>query len=105
MVDVYYLDTSALVKKYMIETGSIWIELLTDTEEDNKIIIARVTLHSLRAYDSIQLACALKIYFAFTQTAPQTFTFVSADDRLIIAAQAEGMQTENPNKHLEMSLC
>ena len=154
MVDVYYLDTGALVKKYMTETGSHWIETLTDAESDNEIILARVTWaetlsaftrlqrecridlnaltqsievfkadwdsqfqiveveksdyekagellekHPLRAYDRIQLSCALKIFSAFSQTAPQTFTFVSADDRLIQAAQDEGMQIENPNNH------
>lgn len=158
MVNAFFLDTSALVKKYMTETGSTWIETLTDAESDNKIILARMTWvetlsaftrlhrenridlnvltqtvnvfkedweslfqiveveksdyenagellkkHPLRAYDSIQLACALKIYSAFAQTAPQAFTFVSADDRLIDAAQAEGMQIENPNNHFEMS--
>ena len=30
MVDAFFLDTSALVKKYMTETGSTWIETLTD---------------------------------------------------------------------------
>ena len=158
MVNAYFLDTSALVKKYMTETGSTWIETLTDAESDNKIILARVTWvetlsaftrlhrenridlnvlnqtinvfkadwesqfqivevkksdyekagellkkHPLRAYDSIQLACALKIHSAFAQTAPQAFTFASADDRLINAAQAEGMQVENPNNHSEIS--
>jgi len=49
------------------------------------------------------LACALKIHSAFAQTAPQAFTFASADDRLINAAQAEGMQVENPNNHSEIS--
>ena len=43
MVDVYFLDTSALVIKYMTETGTFWIETLTHTETDNKIILARVT--------------------------------------------------------------
>ena len=43
MVNVFFLDTSALVKKYMTETGSTWIETLTDAESDNKIILARVT--------------------------------------------------------------
>jgi hypothetical protein len=154
MVEVYFLDTSALVKKYMTETGSTWVETLTDAGSVNKIILARVTWvetlsaftrlhrenrinlnvltqiinvfksdwerqfqiveveksdyekagellkkHPLRAYDSIQLACALKIYSAFTRIAPQLFTFVSADDRLINAAQAEEMQIENPNNH------
>ena len=43
MVDAYFLDTSALVKKYMAERGSTWIETLTDAESDNTIILARVT--------------------------------------------------------------
>ena len=50
--------------------------------------------HPLRAYDSIQLAFALKIYSAFAQTAPNAFTFVSADDRLINAAQTENLNRE-----------
>jgi hypothetical protein len=155
MVNAYFLDTSALVKRYMTETGTTWIETLTDPDSDNKIILARVTWvetlsaftrlhrenkivpsllaqniqvfkmdwesqyqiveveksdferaaelvqkHPLRAYDSIQLACALKIYSAFAQTAPNAFTFVSADDRLINAAQTENLNVENPNNHL-----
>ncbi len=60
MVNAYFLDTSALVKKYMTESGSTWIEILTD---------------------------------------PETYTFVSADNRLINAAQAEGLNIENPNNH------
>ena len=155
MVSAYFLDTSALVKKYMTEMGTAWIETLTDPDLDNKIILARVTWvetlsaftrlhrekkidpsllaqniqvfkrdwesqyqiveveksdferagelvqkHSLRAYDSIQLASALKIYSAFAQTAPNAFTFVSADDRLINAAQTENLNVENPNNHL-----
>lgn len=155
MVNAYFLDTSALVKRYMTETGTTWIETLTDPDSDNKIILARVTWvetlsaftrlhrenkivpsllaqniqvfkmdwesqyqiveveksdferaaelvqkHPLRAYDSIQLASALKIYSAFAQTAPNAFTFVSADDRLINAAQTENLNVENPNNHL-----
>lgn len=154
MINAYFVDTSALVKKYMTETGSTWIETLTDPDSDNQIILARVTWvetlsafsrlhrenkidpkllaqtiqvfkadwegqyqvveveksdfeaagnlvqkHPLRAYDSIQLACALKIYSVFAQTAPNTFTLVSADDRLLSAAQAEGLNVENPNNH------
>lgn len=154
MVTAYFLDTSAVVKKYMTEIGSTWIESLTDSESDNHIILARVTWvetlsafsrlrreskidptllaqsiqvfktdwetqyqiveveksdietagdlvqeYPLRAYDSIQLACTLKIYSTFAKTAPKTFTFVSADDRLLNAAQAEGLNIENPNSY------
>ncbi|WP_417908776.1 type II toxin-antitoxin system VapC family toxin [Candidatus Electronema sp. PJ] len=155
MVSAHFLDTSALVKKYMTEKGSAWIEALTDPDSDRQIIIlASVTWvetlsafsrlhrenrvdpellaqtvrlfktewaslyhivdveqsdiktagrlvqrHPLRAYDSIQLACALKIYSAFSQTAPDAFSFVSADKQLLAAAQTEGLLVENPNNH------
>jgi len=154
MLNAYFLDTSALVKKYMTETGSTWIEALTDPDSDNQTVLARVTWvetlsafsrlqrenkidsslmaqciqvfktdwenqfqiveveksdfekagdlvqkHPVRAYDSVQLACALKIYAAFAHTAPNNYTFVAADDRLINAAQAEGLIVENPNNH------
>ncbi len=152
MVKVYFLDTSALVKRYMTEIGSERVETLTDPQSENRIILARVTWvetlsalsrlrrenridetfltrtvhifdtdwqtqyqitevdksdienagklvqkYPLRAYDSIQLACAMKISSVFAKTAPESFTFVSADDRLLSAAQAECLSTENPN--------
>nr|VFK62744.1 MAG: PIN domain-containing protein [Candidatus Kentron sp. TUN]VFK71948.1 MAG: PIN domain-containing protein [Candidatus Kentron sp. TUN] len=49
-----------------------------------------VQKHPLRAYDAIQLACALKVPSA---------TFLSADNRLIDIAQAEGLNVGNPNTH------
>lgn len=55
--------------------------------------------HPLRAYDSVQLASALKIHQIHTQAAPGLFIFVSADDRLLNVAKLEGMQIENPMEH------
>ncbi|MBF0397661.1 MAG: type II toxin-antitoxin system VapC family toxin [Desulfobacterales bacterium] len=154
MVKAYFLDTSAIVKKYMTEIGSYWIESITDLDLNNHIILARVSWvetlsafsrlrrdskiditllnqsiqvfktdwetqyqivevekydievagdlvqkYPLRAYDSIQLACALKIYSVFAKTAPDSFIFVSADDRLLNAGKSEGLNSENPNSH------
>jgi len=154
MVKAYFLDTSAIVKKYITEIGSAWIESITDSELDNYIILARISWvetlsafsrlrreskidstlldqsnqifkmdwdtqyqiveienldieiagnlvqkYPLRAYDSIQLACALKIYAAFVKIAPNSFTFVSADNRLLDAGKSEGLKIENPNRH------
>nr|VFJ63863.1 MAG: hypothetical protein BECKDK2373C_GA0170839_111210 [Candidatus Kentron sp. DK] len=154
MVDAYFLDTSALVKKYIVETGSPRIGALTKPNSGKQIFLARITWvetisafsrlhrenridpnlldrtlqvfkadwetgyriveiekpdfekagvlvqkHPLRAYDSIQLACALKIHAAFVQTARNTLTFLSADNRLISAARVEGLDVENPNHH------
>lgn len=48
----------------------------------------------LRAGDALQLASALVVF----QRLPD-LVFVCADDELNAAAQAEGMQAENPNAH------
>ena len=154
MVIVYFMDTSALVKRYINEIGSPWVRSLTDSQPNNKIILARITWveilsafarlqreskidpaalmlvnqafkfdwdtqyqimeldkglaekagglvqkFPLRAYDSVQLASAVKIHEIFSKTVQGMFTFVSADDRLLNAAKAEGLNAENPNNH------
>lgn len=39
----YFLDASALVKRYLIEVGTPWIVQLTDPARDNRIIVAEIT--------------------------------------------------------------
>ena len=39
----YFLDSSALVKRYISETGSAWIQLLTDSQTGNLLFITRIT--------------------------------------------------------------
>ncbi len=39
----YFLDSSALVKRYIPETGSTWVRQLTDPQIGNKLFIARIT--------------------------------------------------------------
>jgi uncharacterized protein len=136
MVNICFLDTSAVVKRYVDEVGSAWIHGITASE---MITVSRITWvevlsafsrlkregktdpgdiltairifqydwetiyriveidlnviekagqlvqkHPLRAYDSIQLASALGLHLFFSQADPKIFTFVSADNRLII---------------------
>jgi uncharacterized protein len=55
--------------------------------------------HKLRAYDAIQLACALAVRdntLANNRPAP---IFVRADNDLLSVATAEGLVTENPNNY------
>jgi len=154
MVNICFVDTSALVKRYVTEIGSNWMKMLTDPTSENKIILSRITWvelisafarlqregkvnpddvntniqalrydwetqyqivevdkelietagdlvqkHPLRAYDSIQLASALKLFPVFEKTTPNAFTFISADDRLLTVAKAEGLRIDNPNLH------
>ncbi|ETR68298.1 MAG: hypothetical protein OMM_10666 [Candidatus Magnetoglobus multicellularis str. Araruama] len=126
----YFIDTSALVKRYITEIGSKWIQLLTDPNANNKLILSRITWieilsafsrlkrervidesifdvalqsfefdwytqyhivefneslsnnagklvkkHPLRAYDSVQLASALRVQKIMTNS----LIFVSSD--------------------------
>lgn len=43
MVNFYFLDTSALVKRYVLETGTDWILNLTDVSAGNNIAIAQIS--------------------------------------------------------------
>jgi len=55
--------------------------------------------HGLKGYDSIQLSTALELHTDRSITGSPPLTFVSADDKLNAAAQAEGLLVENPNNH------
>jgi uncharacterized protein len=154
MVAAYFLDTSALVKRYIPEIGTPWIQSLTHQSSGNVLLVARITVvemmsaiarrrreatltpdqaqqlrticqqhfatqyqiveltpsittlagelcdrQSLRAYDAVQLASAINILPIITQTPDNALTFLTADDRLLNAAQAEHLQAANPNHH------
>jgi predicted nucleic acid-binding protein len=43
VVSAYFLDSSALVKRYVPETGSAWVQGLADVATGNLLIIARIT--------------------------------------------------------------
>jgi predicted nucleic acid-binding protein len=55
--------------------------------------------HPLRAYDAIQLASALIANDALLTAGFAPLIVLAADDRLLDAAQAEGLMTDNPNAH------
>ncbi|KYC42008.1 nucleic acid-binding protein [Scytonema hofmannii PCC 7110] len=154
MVKAYFLDSSALLKRYVSETRTAWIQFLTAHSSSNLLVIARITWveilsalarrqregslssnqvsqilqafryhfdtqyqkvellptvtqiagelvsrHPLRAYDAVQLASALCILPQFSQANTMTFTFFTADERLLAVAQIENLITDNPNYH------
>ena len=40
---LYFFDTSALVKRYVNETGSAWVESIADPALGNEVFVARIT--------------------------------------------------------------
>lgn len=60
--------------------------------------------HRLRAYDAVQLACALAVHQDILvarppDVEPPDFFFVSADNGLLAVAGAVGFRSENPNTY------
>lgn len=53
----------------------------------------------LRGYDAVQLASAIALNDKLSKLNIPLFTFVSADNALNSAAQAEGLAVDNPNNH------
>jgi predicted nucleic acid-binding protein len=151
---VYYLDTSALIKRYVTEAGSHWLVGLVNATYNPLLFTSRLTMvearsvlarrkreasitaqdhtdalaafaedclthyrfiefdlaivdlagellerHPLRAYDAVQLASALRIGRVLETADLMLPIFLSADDRLLTAAQAEGLPVDNPNQH------
>jgi uncharacterized protein len=156
---LYFLDSSAVVKRYFHEQGHEWIEALHDTDQEHVLYIAQTALvevvasicrkareqvmpleernstiedfrrdvrnsytawvvdnplytaagdlcrtHRLRAYDAIQLACAIAVREDTVrdqspETEPLDVIFISADLGLLTVALAEGFNVENPNNY------
>ena len=43
MVNIYFLDSSALIKRYVVEIGSPWIKMLTDSQTGNSLLLVSIT--------------------------------------------------------------
>jgi predicted nucleic acid-binding protein len=48
-VTAYFLDSSALVKRYVPETGSAWIQAIAASSTGNPLFIARITWVEVRS--------------------------------------------------------
>lgn len=48
-MNLYYLDASALVKRYADEPGSDWVRQITDPTAENTVLLAEITLVEVAA--------------------------------------------------------
>jgi uncharacterized protein len=48
-VSHFFLDSSALTKRYVAETGTAWVDDLTDPSSGNIIVVAEITLVEVAA--------------------------------------------------------
>jgi predicted nucleic acid-binding protein len=42
-VSLYFLDSSSLVKRYVVESGTPWVQSITSPGANNRLIITRIT--------------------------------------------------------------
>lgn len=43
MVNVYFLDSSALLKRYVPEVGTAWVQSIADPQNQNLLFVAHIT--------------------------------------------------------------
>lgn len=72
------------------------IELTPGIVERARQLLER---HPLRAYDAVQVATALSTNETLVAGRMPPLIFLAADDRMLNAARAEGLPTDNPNSH------
>jgi len=92
---VYFLDASALVKRYAIEQGSAWVARITAPEAENTIAIAQITLAEVAAALAGKLRGQIisadefeKAVEDLLRDAFETFTLVEIDQHVIKRAVA-----------------
>ena len=98
MID-YFLDASAVVKRYADEAGSAWVRQITDPQAQNTILLAEITLVEVtaalaakqRAPKGFTLEQRNRVLSRFFQDCDEHFTLVSIDrsviDRAVDLAQ------------------
>jgi len=72
------------------------VEMKSLLVDETRALLER---HPLRAYDAIQLASAMHANRILKAAGKPPPIFLSADLRLLTAAQAEGFATDDPNLH------
>jgi len=82
-----------------VETGAYQLLAVTRSLIDRAALLPRA--YPLKGYDAVHLATGLE---AAHNLADQeiTLAFVSGDDQMLHAAEAEGLTTDNPFLHLDM---
>lgn len=150
----YFCDSSAVVKRYVGETGTNWIIGLMRPALKNEFAVAQIAAvevisavsrrhrgnfltavqadkaiyrflrdfnnrfgvvkiddavirnaiylaqtYVLRGYDAVQLSSAMALNSKLSKLKLQPFIFVSADNDLNSAANAEGLAVDNPNNY------
>jgi predicted nucleic acid-binding protein len=87
-VAVYYLDTSAAVKRYAQEIGTGWVQALTDPKQGHLLFLVRITLAEIVAAITGKEKKSRTITPANAATALTDFQYDFARQYLVIEVSA-----------------
>lgn len=92
-MSVYYLDTSALIKHYVLESGSVWVDAVLFALPDTLLLTSRVTIVEVRSAlarrrreASIPLSDHADILAAFREDCDMRYHLIELDQRIADAA-------------------
>jgi predicted nucleic acid-binding protein len=90
MATSYCLDTSALSKRYVSETGSAWIQALTAPRTYHALLTARITMAEMysvlarrKREGSVPAAACAVAEQAFTTHSATEYTFIELEMGII----------------------
>jgi uncharacterized protein len=93
-----YVESSALVKRYVAEVGSAWVRRTVARPVHQVLYTAALTEVEVRS--ALQrLVREGRLDTAQAQRLMQRVTQHFADDALLVAARAEGFPVDNPLQH------
>jgi predicted nucleic acid-binding protein len=94
MATAYYLDTSALCKRYVSEIGSAWIRALTAPTAGHALITARITMAEMysvlarrKREGSVPAAACVVAAQGFTLHSATEYKFIELDGTIINRAR------------------
>jgi hypothetical protein len=100
-VTLYFLDTSALIKRYVSEIGSVWVQSVIAPSSGNIITISELAKVDVaatlarRRRDGSLTPAAVHTHLALQEP----LVFICADNNLLAVAATEGLTTDNPLAH------
>jgi len=95
MANFYYFDSSALVKLYIVEHGSQWVEEIVNTKDQNGDLLNLVTISKIGIVEvaaaiarserlgSITTAQRLRLFNSFARDSQELFETLSLTDELV----------------------
>jgi predicted nucleic acid-binding protein len=102
----YYLDTSALIKRYLAEVGSTWIKNLVDVASGHVIVVCDLTavevfstLARRRREGSITAADTLVLQTRFLADFGQGYLSIALED--IVLSRARDLLNRYPLRSLD----